>query len=140
MKYIASLVLVLAMLMFGEGCGRPVPTLYPNDSVVSVWVLGNEWRLTFGKHDDILDMLRAYALTDCAHKSINIHNNLTYMNQRNTIFHELLHAATCDEAGQVHNYYFNSTDEDSHGGFYKIADFTTTLLHDNPELAKYLTN
>jgi hypothetical protein len=69
---------------------------------------------------------------------IIVRNSLTYGNQRDTVLHELLHAGTCSEDGQVHNLYYNSSSEEAHEGIYKIADYMTSLLHDNPEFARYL--
>lgn len=112
--------------------------VYSDNSAATVFVGSHEWNMVFGGHDKLLDLLNVYSITDCKDKEIFFRSGLSYMNQRDSVYHELLHANTCDDLGNVHNLYYNSDTENGHEGIYKITDFTVTLLHNNPELAHYL--
>jgi hypothetical protein len=111
---------------------------YQNGYAQFIYVRGTKWIFLVGTDDEMLDLMGMYGETNCATKKVYIHGSLDYMNQKNTIVHELLHAGTCDESGHVHNKFYNSESDVDHEGIYKIADYFTTLLHDNPELAKHL--
>lgn len=111
---------------------------YANKTGEVFMVRGDRWGVLFGTEDDMLDLMGDYGLTDCAKKKIYVRGNLNLSNQRDTMIHELLHAGTCDEGGRSHNLYYNSTSEASHEGIYRIADFMSTLLANNPGLNKYL--
>jgi hypothetical protein len=137
----ALIILALAFVLWPSS-PKPVVQVavqpYKNGYANFIDIRGNKWILKVGTEDEMLDILGMYGITDCATKRVYVHGSLDIVNQRSTITHELLHAGTCDEAGHVHNKFFNSESETDHEGIYKIADYFTTLLHDNPELAKYL--
>jgi len=114
----------------------PKPVSYENNSINAVFVRGDRWNILVGTKDDVLQVESAYGYTDCSQQNIYIASSLTYGNQRDTILHELLHAGTCDTDGNLRNTYYNS--DDGHGSIFKIANYISTLLHDNPELARYL--
>lgn len=114
------------------------PQPYENGYAQFIHIRGSEWTIKIGTEDDLLDLLGMYGITDCATKKVYIHGSLDIANQRVSISHELLHAGTCDETGHVHNKFFNSESETDHEGIYKISEYFTSLLHDNPDLAKFL--
>jgi hypothetical protein len=111
---------------------------YPNGESQVVYVRGTRWAVFVGSEDALLDLLDMYGITDCKKQAIYIRGSLTLANQRDSVLHELLHAGTCDTAGDTHNMFYNSETAGGHEGIYKIAGFMSTLLHDNPELANYL--
>lgn len=130
---------VLMLLVMWPSPPPSAPKVYANATVQMVMVRGNEWAVLFGSEDPILDLAGFYGITDCAHQKIYIHGSLNMANQRDSVLHEILHAGTCDEAGNSHNRFYNSDTDAGHEGIYKIADFMSTLLHDNPELAIYFS-
>lgn len=114
-----------------------LPVAYPDNSNTVVFIRGERWGVWFGAKDEFLNFANVYGLTDCKPKHIFIENGLNYENQRDTFFHELLHAGACGPDGNLKNKYYNSETENGHEGIYKISQFTTELLHTNPELARY---
>lgn len=119
---------------------QPIAAVQPfeNGSGEAIYIRGSRWVLLIGREDEMLDLMGMYGETNCSTKKVYIHGSLDLSNQRDTVIHELLHAGTCDESGHVHNKFYNSENEADHEGIYKIADYFTTLLHDNPDLGKYL--
>lgn len=113
------------------------PVLFANTSEQLLFIRGQRWSVQI--QDNVFFRLSgAYGITDCKRKVIYLEPNLEYMAQRDALLHELFHAGTCDEAGVIHNKFWNSESEEGHEGIYKISDFMTSLLHDNPELGRYL--
>lgn len=114
--------------------------VYANGSATAVFIRGNRWHIRIGYPDTnrFLKIMTSYGNTDCANHIIDVAANLNIGNQRDTILHELYHAGTCDEGGETHNLYWNSDTAYGHEGIYKISQFTTSVLHDNPELARFL--
>lgn len=137
---IASLVLnaiFLIMYLFPEPVMH-TPRLYGDMTGTALFIRGTRWSLLVGTKDEELDRESSYGQTDCPNYTIFIRGDLNYENQRDTIFHEALHAGTCDTKGYLHNTYYNSPNALTHEGIYKISQFTTELLSSNPELARYL--
>lgn len=135
----AALVLSTVFFAWLWPSSPSAPKAYINGTSNVVMVRGNRWGIAFGVNDAVLDMLGMYGITDCANKMVYVHGSLNAANQRDAVLHELLHAGTCDEAGKSHNKFYNSETEAGHEGIYKIADYMSTLLHDNPELATYFS-
>lgn len=118
---------------------RKLGHTYANGSIETIFIRGDRWSIAVGIFDDVLDNGGFIGYTECEDKTIYVHGSLTYMNQRDTVLHEILHAGTCDTEGNPHNKFFNSDTEAGHEGIYKIAHYMTEVLHDNPELATYLS-
>jgi len=129
---------VVFLLIRAESVSYPPHKTIPNKTDITVNLRGVRWGIGIGFRDDILDTLQLYALTNCSKHLIYLRGDLNYENQRDAIIHELLHAGTCDNDGNSHNMFYNSTNEVDHEGIYKIATFLTSLLDGNPELALYL--
>lgn len=134
MKYIASILLILAI-----GCDNPPPVAIQTTPMPNhVYVRGHEWNIVRDPYDDaILDMRSEAGETDCKRQDIFIRSHMIEPEQRNALLHELFHAGTCED-GDVYNLYWNSTSEATHEGIYRIADYLSDLLHENPDLTKYL--
>lgn len=58
---------------------------------------------------------------------------------RNTIVHEIFHAGGCLHGGYRGYEWWNSIDTE-HTGIWHLADFTSTLIWDNPALVKWLSS
>lgn len=56
--------------------------------------------------------------------------------EQDTLFHELLHAFTCDH-GSVHNFHYNSTTEDAHEGIYYLAPKLAEFMRYNTSALKW---
>lgn len=138
---LAYIILLSAGFLMGFLAFYHPPTtpvrVYRDNSAETLFVRGERWYIVIGQKDEVFDMINVIGYTVCGGHTIYIHNGLNYENQRDTIFHELLHAGACGSA-DVWNKFYNSETETGHEGIYKISQFTTELLHTNPELARYL--
>jgi hypothetical protein len=132
-----SLVAGVLVLAAWPNPHTPYPQILPNKTTLQVIVHGERWNIMIGQNDVELKFMDALAITSCELHQIWISSGLDYSIQQETVFHELLHAHTCDETNEAHNDYYNSKEYGTHPAFDKIASVTTTLIHDNPELAKY---
>lgn len=105
----------------------------------TIYIRGHEWSIVTGSpiNDQILESLHFYGLTDCKRRDIFLSDDQPISDERNSLLHELLHAGTCRD-GDVHNLYWNSSSPEAHEGIYRLADYLTDLLHENPELTKYM--
>lgn len=115
-------------------------TSFTNNTEQDVNIRGERWHIWIGdpKWDVYLDSVDAIGITLCNSKDIEIHSDLNYFSQHETVFHELLHAGTCGSDNLPRNNYYNSEQFGEHPGLDRIATFTTTLFHDNPDLVYYL--
>ena len=145
MNKIIIVMLYLSLVVFGFMFGKhfsslPQQTLlFADNSNTAVYVRGDRWAILTGNHDALLNIINAYGITDCANKQIYIANSLSKGNLREVVLHELLHAGTCDNKGQTHNLFYNSSSPENHEGIYKIADYISSLLSNNPDLSKFLS-
>jgi hypothetical protein len=112
-----------------------------------VYVRGNEWTIYFGyltfpngkSIDDYLNKEQAVGASMCLQQAIMIHTGLPIADERETIFHELLHAGSCDGKSDIPNIqFYNSVSVKNHKGLDRFSGFTLDLLRENPELARYL--
>jgi hypothetical protein len=146
MKYVSfcyTFVLGVLLGVSGLHCfqSAEVPShliTYPDLSRHFIFVRGNRWSLEIEGPNDLQKYNNTYGTTDCSTKTIYLEDGLGYLVQRDALLHELLHAGTCDKSGKTHNKFWNSTTEADHEGIYKISDYLSTLLHDNPELSHFL--
>lgn len=126
-RYILLALVVCAL--FGYGQDKPPST---------VLIDGHEWRLESREYMPILDDgSGTLGMTYCDQHLI-IYKPRQY-DLRKTIIHELFHAGTCTD-GDVDNTYWNSESkaDEHHIGIYRLANFMTNLLRNNPKLAKWL--
>ena len=118
---------------------RPVPPEY-------VVLRGQRWAIFFADDTEegaelgsILKRDKAIAETFCESRIIAVTPNLPIAGERQTIFHELLHASVCgysDDSDEQARYY-NSASMEHHDGIDRIASFFSDLIHENPELVAY---
>lgn len=140
---ILTIFFLVALLIVGVclGYGLGEKHLHVTSSIPSViFVRGHRWDVVENADTDkVLDKAGLYAVTDCTQQAIFIQEGLSSGNERDTLLHELLHAGTCED-GSIHNLYWNSTDEKDHQGIYKISNYLSELLYENPDLVKYLVS
>lgn len=137
---------IIILFVFAMGClvnetvRTPNQTLkkYGDSSTHFLFIRGNRWTLEVTEQSPFDIFSNAYGFTDCKARKITLKSNLDYTTQRDAIIHEVFHAGTCDTNGKAHNLYWNSSTEISHEGIYRISDYLTQILHDNPEFTNYL--
>jgi hypothetical protein len=118
---------------------RPIPPR-------KVFIRGDEWDIVFGfikmsdgvPIDAYLDKQNAEGATFCAQKIIIIHTGQTLTDERDTMYHELLHAGACVVYPKDDIHFYDSKSRSDHEGFERISSFTVDLFHQNRELEKYL--
>jgi hypothetical protein len=79
------------------------------------------------------------AYTHCDVRHIEIRSNVA--DKREDLFHEILHAYTCQDSKtffDVNNAYYNSRNDGAHVGYDRISQVVTDALQRNPSLAAYL--
>lgn len=129
---------LLVALCIGFGYWLHCPVVENASIPSSVFIRGHQWGIIENQPTDIfLDKADVYAFTDCTQQAIFVREGMSNANERDTLLHELLHAGTCDD-GKPDNLYWNSTSQESHEGIYKISNYLSELLYENPDLVKYL--
>jgi hypothetical protein len=85
------------------------------------------------------DSSATLSYTRCDVKHIEVKAGVSDV--REDLFHEILHAYTCETAKtgfDVDNTYFNSKNDGAHRGYDRIGFVVTDALQRNPSLAAYL--
>jgi len=104
-----------------------------------LFIRGHRWVVILDE-TNYMDNHHIFGETNCKDEEILVKSGLTVANQRDTLFHEILHAGTCTESkdGDVNNLYWNSSTPEKHEGIYRLSQYLTELFYENPELVKYL--
>jgi hypothetical protein len=110
--------------------------LYPSGMPKIVYVDGVRWQIETGWHDEEMEAVEAFGLTQCDIHVIHLHSNLTETQQRDTLLHELMHAHVCDATGKIDNDAWIRSG--GHGTIAKFAQFFPALMRTNPELARFM--
>lgn len=110
--------------------------LYPDKMPKIVYVDGVRWQIEIGWHDEEMEAVEAFGLTQCDIHVIHLHSNLTETQERDTLLHELLHSHVCDGNGRLDNDYYSR--QGGHAAIAKFAQFFPALLRTNPELAEFM--
>ena len=106
------------------------------------YINGDEWQLTAMRrlpedapHERGSTLL---AETYCENRVILYDPDQNALELRNTIWHELFHAGACHE-GDSDPEHWNSEEPHKKGdGYYRIGEYLSTLMRNNPELAHWL--
>lgn len=142
-----SLLLGLILL---TGCGRPHPQdltteilssadTFDNGMPRLLFINGQRWYVASDRDWDIhLTLGHRMAETQCERNVIAIRTDLIESNKKDSLLHEIFHAGACNQPEKEQYTFYNSTDEESHPGFERAANVIYTVLHDNPELTRYL--
>lgn len=110
--------------------------LYPSGMPKIVYVDGVRWQIEQGWHDEEMEAVEAFGLTQCDVHVIHLHSNLTKTQQRDTLLHELMHSHVCDGSGKLDNDYWSRNG--GHAAIAKFAQFFPALMRTNPELAEFM--
>lgn len=110
--------------------------LYPSGMPKIVYVDGIRWQIEQGWHDEEMEAIEAFGLTQCDIHVIHLHSNLTETQQRDTLLHELMHSHVCDSNGKLENDAWSR--DGGHGAIAKFAQFFPALMRSNPELARFM--
>lgn len=110
--------------------------LYPNKMPKIVYVDGVRWQIETGWHDEEMEAIEAFGLTQCDIHVIHLHSNLTEAQERDTLLHELMHSHVCDGNGKLDNDAWSRLG--GHASIAKFSQFFPALLRANPELAQFM--
>lgn len=76
--------------------------------------------------------------TECSIHTIFILKDQDVGDMAETLVHEIFHALTCGDDGEVHNEKYNNSSGSDHRGIYFAASRWLKVIHDNPALVRWL--
>lgn len=117
-----------------------VPYFNPSGIPNLIQVNGQWWYIIEGtiKNDDLAEK-GADGYTDCSNNVIWLRSQVPLVKKRSDIVHELLHAGACGKPDDWwNNKAANGATQDGHLGIYRTSIFITEVLHENPELTKFI--
>jgi hypothetical protein len=116
-------------------------SIYYNDNGMPkiIYIDGDLWYIIESSIKDDKSAIGADGYTDCSNRNIWIRPNLPIHLVRQDIVHELMHAGACDKPSDWwNNKAANSANQIDHEGIYHTGLFLSQVLHDNPELTKFI--
>lgn len=126
-----------AVLLFAFGLsGYQLHHKHKQEAALPKTILVGKDVWTVYQTPELLDGTGFLGETDCRNHII-LYMRIPQESPQISILHELLHAGAC-KGNLPDNHYWNSEDDATHGGIYRISTFEAEILRDNPQLAEWL--
>lgn len=116
--------LSVLLLATNLAIGQPPP---PKHIVIA----GTVWSI---KHNDAILKRKLAGETFCDTRVIQYSSENDLLELRNTIWHEIFHAAACSHGGDG---WWNSYSDREHPGIFHLAEFVSAFVIDNPEFVDW---